>query len=67
MLAPVCWICLAREYDPSVHFEVASVRPMGQDELEELGGPGSNDAETVTYEAARMEVLIRDAFGIEPN
>jgi uncharacterized protein (TIGR03435 family) len=31
------------------------------------GGPGTDDPERVTYEAARMETLIRDAFGIEPD
>jgi uncharacterized protein (TIGR03435 family) len=67
MLAPVCWICLAQEYDPSVHFEVASVRPMGQGQIGRAsGGPGTNDPETVNYEAARMETLIRGAFDIEP-
>ncbi len=67
MLAPMCWICLAQKYDPSVHFEVASVRPMGQGRIGRAsGGPGTNDPETFSYEAARMETLIREASGIEP-
>lgn len=67
-LATVCWICLAQEYDPSVHFEVASVRSMGEGKIGTAsGGPGTNDPETVTYEAARMETLIRGAFDIQPS
>jgi uncharacterized protein (TIGR03435 family) len=62
-----CCICLAQT-DPSVHFEVASVRPMGEGQIGRAsGGPGTNDPENVTYEAARMETLIRAAFGIEPS
>lgn len=67
ILAAAHWKCLAQEYNPSVRFEVASVRPMGQGQIGGVsGGPGTNDPETITYEAARMETLLRGAFGIEP-
>jgi len=61
-----CSLCIAQS-EPSPHFEVASVKPMGEGRLGSFsGGPGSTDPERITFQATTMENLIRSAYNVLP-
>src|SRR5581483_5212386 len=58
--------CSFAQASPPEHFEVASIKHSAQTMGRFSGGPGSNDPERVTYESASLELLIREAYHLEP-
>jgi uncharacterized protein (TIGR03435 family) len=61
-----CSLCIAQS-ESSSHFEVASVKPMGEGRLGSFsGGPGSTDPERITFQATTIEILIRAAYNLLP-
>jgi uncharacterized protein (TIGR03435 family) len=70
--ASVAWLLTATislgQEKQSPHFEVASVRQVTGSRLGSFsGGPGSNDPERITYEAATLEILIQGAYDVLPD
>jgi uncharacterized protein (TIGR03435 family) len=61
-----CSLCIAQS-ESSPHFEVASVKPMGEGRLGSFsGGPGSTDPDRITFQATTIEILIRSAYNVLP-
>ncbi len=66
LLLFICWYSFAQAGPPE-HFEVASIKHSAQKGFGRFsGGPGSNDPERVAYESATLDLLIRDAYHLEP-
>jgi uncharacterized protein (TIGR03435 family) len=66
LLALISIACLGQA-DSHARFEVASIKPLpGGGPGPFSGGPGSNDPERVTYGGTRLDVLIQEAFHLEP-
>ena len=66
VVALACVSCIAQS-DLSPHFEVASVNSAAEKRFGRFsGGPGSSDPERITYESTTLEILIRNAYKLEP-
>ena len=65
LLLLTCWCCFAQSSPPE-HFEVASVKHSAQQWGRFSGGPGSSDPQRVTYESTTLDLLIREAYHLEP-
>jgi uncharacterized protein (TIGR03435 family) len=69
-LANMAWLLAAAfsfaQENPAPHFEVASIRPASGPGAFS-GGPGSSDPERITFGGTTLEILIQNAYGVQPD